>query len=113
MTDVRVGDRVRVTIEGPVRIEGRDYFEVENAGARRSFLKSASTVEVIEKRPVQVGDTIEGIEAFQALPVGACVTQAGHSSTMMRTKDGFASTNGHVFTRPQDVYFARKLVFLP
>lgn len=84
---VRVGDTVRVVLEGTVTYCGNGGgFAVGEAPVRPEWVVVKS-VEVIEQPP-KVGDTIVGAEAYEALPVGAVVTTTGGTGQMMKTRSG-------------------------
>ena len=65
MSEVRVGDRVRITHEGEVTYENDSSIEINGSWW---VAKSGVTVEVVERRKPQVGDVIEKRKHLKRLP---------------------------------------------
>jgi hypothetical protein len=75
MSDIQVGDKVRVTFEGVVSSADVTGFAL---GGRYfgNGVQAERTVEVLEKRPAQVGDVIASREDLANLPENSVVTNA-------------------------------------
>jgi hypothetical protein len=80
MTAPKVGDRVRVVLEGVVKDVEPDNFQIGPLGADNVIFPDAEHVISVEilRPPVKVGDVIDTAEQLDALPVGAVVREAGH-----------------------------------
>lgn len=118
MTEVKVGDRVRVVLEGEVtQVDTRrGDFGVGSPGVDNYFHQDAKhfvSVEVLS-RPLKVGDIVVGNAAYESLPPGAIVD--GHPGApdrtpFMRTAKGYVDFKGKVVYGPFSD--GRKLLFLP
>ena len=92
MTEVRVGDRVRITYEGVVKSERYGTWELDSG----TFLPAESvhprTVEVIERAKPKVGDTVSGERNYDVLPVGTVLQNSSHyydSDPIVKTAKGW------------------------
>lgn len=109
MSDIRVGDKVRVTREFVVH-DISAYGTVFVAGELRGYEPTDHTIEIIERRQPQVGDTIQGPDAFDALPNGSVVQGAG-CGPIFKIDGKWLNRQG-AWVGPA-VHSPRELVFLP
>jgi len=111
MTDVQVGDRVRVTYEGVVDYVADNGCVFSIKDGRHHYPPAfAITTEILERRKPQVGDWIEGVEAYDSLPLGAMAGEG--REFVLRTKTGFSNSYGSV--HPLGSHSAlRQIVYLP
>lgn len=110
MAEYEVGDRVRVILEGEVTCASPTTFDIAYNHYVRPGRAGVVSVEVIEKakKPLKVGDTVEGRDAYDALPHG--VALEGYGSTWLRTPDGWRSSLGE---HERELWSPRTIVYRP
>jgi hypothetical protein len=98
MTDFLPGDLIDVTYRGVVRhAPDVDYvtLDLTPSGYVDLFISAATTINVVQKRSPQVGDTLLGsVIKSSTLPVGSVLRSA--TATWMRAKPGWYSSDGTV-----------------
>jgi hypothetical protein len=77
MSEPKVGQRVRVVLEGVVTVVEHDNFQIGPRGADNVIFPDAEHVVSVEilRPPVKVGDVIETAEELDALPHRAAVRE--------------------------------------
>jgi hypothetical protein len=101
MSAPKVGQRVRVVLEGEVEASEGSVFAIGGGGWRQWVIVSNGTtpsdlvvsVEVL-RPPVKVGDVIETAEQLDALPPGAIVLDRDGDAWQRRRGWGWCCTTG-------------------
>lgn len=125
--DVSVGDKVRVRVTSVTGSKFKYEFVVTNTGHSTLYFAEGSvpyeragtarTFEILEKaalpepepEPLKVGDTVEGVDQYASLPVGAVVS-AGTASALVHTSHGWINSR---HGGAEDPYLQRTIVWLP
>jgi hypothetical protein len=96
MSEPKVGDRVRVVLEGDIRVVTPYGFEI--GGSISNFVTPAAThvvsVEIL-RPPVKVGDVIETAEQLDALPSRTAVVDR-YGWVAQRDRHGWSYMGGRV-----------------
>lgn len=103
MTDVRVGDTVRVVLEGEVKGADGATFTVGQLGEYSNVVRPTSehvkSVEVVKRRQPKVGDTVRAnaLDVF-TLPVGTVLSYKSQlrdaKFQYFKTYNGWKNTDG-------------------
>jgi hypothetical protein len=113
------GDRVTVAgLPGVVSyINGNGSLDIEfddNEGYYTDYVPASIVEKIVE--PLKVGDTIEGEDAYAALPLGAVLTDTHDDTTghglLFRTNAGFTDRFGNAFG-PRNFRYPRTVAYLP